>query len=97
MQPPSSRRDSLADKWGPKKTMNIAIWVFTLVTFITGYVRTFWQFIFLRLGLALGEGHHYVPAVRSIANFFPSAERGRANAAPSPPRGPWRPPSCPSW
>ena len=71
----------LADKWGPKKTMNIAIWVFTLVTFITGYVRTFWQFIFLRLGLALGEGHHYVPAVRSIANFFPSAERGRANAA----------------
>jgi sugar phosphate permease len=70
----------LADKWGPKKTMNIAIWVFTLVTFITGYVRTFWQFIFLRLGLALGEGHHYVPAVRSIANFFPAAERGRSNA-----------------
>ncbi len=70
----------LADKWGPKKTMNIAIWVFTLVTFVTGYVRTFWQFIALRLGLALGEGHHYVPAVRSIANFFPAAERGRANA-----------------
>ena len=31
----------LADKIGPKKTMNIAIWVFTTVTFLTGFVRTF--------------------------------------------------------
>ena len=60
--------------------MNIAIWVFTLVTFITGFVRTSGQFIVLRLGLALGEGHHYVPPVRSIANCFPSSEHGRANA-----------------
>src|SRR5271157_4766585 len=29
----------LADKIGPKKTMTIAIWVFTLVTGITGFVR----------------------------------------------------------
>jgi sugar phosphate permease len=68
----------LADKMGPKKTMNIAIWAFTLVTFVTGFVRTFWQFIFLRLALALGEGHHYVPAVRAIANWFPLEEKGRA-------------------
>jgi len=69
----------LADKIGPKKTMNIAIWVFTAVTFITGFVRSFWQFIILRIGLALGEGHHYVPAVRTIANWFPRHEKGRAN------------------
>ncbi len=69
----------LADKMGPKKTMNIAIWVFTAVTFVTGFVRNFWQFIVLRFGLALGEGHHYVPAVREIANWFPKAEKGRAN------------------
>jgi sugar phosphate permease len=70
----------LSDKIGPKRTMNIAIWVFTLVTFMTGFVRTFWQFIVLRIGLALGEGHHYVPAVRTIANWFPRHEKGRANA-----------------
>jgi sugar phosphate permease len=68
-----------ADKIGPKKTMNIAIWVFTAVTFLTGFVKSFWQFIILRLCLALGEGHHYVPAVRTIANWFPRHEKGRAN------------------
>jgi sugar phosphate permease len=70
----------LSDRIGPKKTMNIAIWVFTLVTFMTGFVKTFSQFIILRIGLALGEGHHYVPAVRTIANWFPRQEKGRANA-----------------
>ncbi len=70
----------LSDRIGPKKTMNVAIWVFTGVTFITGFVRSYWQFIALRIGLALGEGHHYVPAVRTIANWFPRQEKGRANA-----------------
>jgi len=69
----------LADKIGPKKTMSIAIWVFTAVTFLTGFVKTFWQFIMLRISLALGEGHHYVPAVRTIANWFPRHEKGQAN------------------
>ena len=69
----------LADRIGPKKTMNIAIWVFTAITFLTGFVRSFYQFILLRIGLALGEGHHYVPAVRTIANWFPRSEKGRAN------------------
>ena len=69
----------LSDKIGPKKTMNIAIWVFTAVTFLTGFVKSIGQFIILRLGLALGEGHHYVPAVRTIANWFPRHEKGRAN------------------
>lgn len=71
----------LADKIGPKKTMNIAIWVFTLVTFVTGFVRHFWQFIILRLGLAVGEGQHFAPALRMIANWFPREEKGRANGA----------------
>jgi sugar phosphate permease len=70
----------LADKMGSKKTMNIAIWVFTAATFLTGFVRNFSQFIMLRLGLALGEGHHYAPAIRMITNWFPKQERARANA-----------------
>jgi len=68
----------LADKFGPKKTMNVAIWVFTLVTFLTGFVRNFWQFIVLRLGLAVGEGQHFAPSMRMIANWFPREEKGRA-------------------
>lgn len=68
----------LSDKIGAKKTMNIAIWVFTLVTFLTGFVRSFWQFMILRLGLALGEGHHWSPALRMIANWSPRDEKNRA-------------------
>jgi sugar phosphate permease len=70
----------LADKFGSKKIMGIAITVFTLVTFLTGLVRNYTQFLALRLGLGLGEGHHFSPANRSIADWFPKNEKGRATA-----------------
>jgi sugar phosphate permease len=70
----------LADRIGPKRTMTIAIWCFTVVTFLTGLVQSFTQFMILRVGLALGEGHHFAPAVRIIANWVPREEKGRANA-----------------
>jgi sugar phosphate permease len=69
---------TLADRIGPKKTMTIAIWIFTIVTGLTGFVRTFWQFFVLRLGLALGEGQHLAPAMRMVANWFPRDEKARA-------------------
>ena len=70
----------LADKIGPKKVMGIAVAVFTGVTFLTGFVRTYTQFFLLRLGLGLGEGHHFSPANRTIADWFPKSEKGRATA-----------------
>jgi len=69
----------LSDKFGAKRTMNIAIIVFTCASFLTAFVRNFTQFFLLRLGLALGEGHHYTPSIKTIANWFPVHERGRAN------------------
>lgn len=69
---------TLADRIGPKKTMTIAIWIFTIVTGLTGFVRSFWQFFALRLGLALGEGQHLAPAMRMVANWFPRQEKARA-------------------
>ena len=71
----------LADRIGPKKTMTIAIWVFTIVTGVTGFVRTFWQFMCLRIGLAMGEGQHFSPALRMLANWFPRSEQARANGS----------------
>lgn len=68
----------LADKFGPKKIMGIAIVVFTLVTFVTGCVTNFVQLVLIRLGLGLGEGHHFSPANRCIADWFPKSEKGRA-------------------
>jgi sugar phosphate permease len=69
----------LTDRIGPKKTMTIAIWVFTLLTGVIGFVRTFWQFMWLRVGLALGEGQHWSAALRMLANWFPREEQSRAN------------------
>ena len=70
----------LADRIGPKKVMAIAIVVFTGVTALTGVVKTYGQFLLLRLGLGLGEGHHFAPGVKTINNWFPVAERGRATS-----------------
>ncbi|MGG1660876.1 MFS transporter [Brevibacillus sp. NRS-1366] len=70
----------LADKFGSKKIMTFSIIVFTAITFLTGTVKNFTQFIVLRLGLGYGEGHHYTPASRTINHWFPLKERGRAIA-----------------
>ena len=70
----------IADKIGAKRTMAVAIIVFTFFTFITGFVRSFGQFIALRAGLALGEGQHYVPALKMISNWFPNKEKGIATS-----------------
>lgn len=68
----------LADRIGPKKVMYIAICAFTAVTFVTGLIRNFAQFILVRLGLGFFEGHHFSPAHKAIANWFPKTEKGRA-------------------
>lgn len=70
----------LADRIGSKKVMGIAVTVFTGVTFLTGLVQNYTQFLLLRLGLGLGEGHHFSPANRTIADWFPKSEKGRATA-----------------
>lgn len=70
----------LADRFGPKKVMGIAVAVFTGVTFLTGLVQNYTQFVLLRLGLGIGEGHHFSPANRTIADWFPRSEKGRATA-----------------
>lgn len=68
----------LADKFGPKKVMNVAIITFTLVTVVTGFVKNFGQFIAVRIGLGLGEAHHFPPAAKAISNWFPYSKRGTA-------------------
>ncbi|MFD4819317.1 MFS transporter [Peribacillus butanolivorans] len=70
----------LADKIGPKKVMYIAIFVFTVITALTGAVKNFTQFLLLRIGLGFGEGHHFAPAIRAINNWFPQNEKGRATS-----------------
>ena len=70
----------LADKFGPKKVMAVAITVFTFFTFLTGIIKTLPAFIAVRLGLGLGEGFHFVPSVRALSDWFPQKEKGRATS-----------------
>lgn len=70
----------LADKLGAKKVMYIAIAVFSFATFFTGLAHKFSTFIMLRLGLGLGEGCHLTPANKTIAEWFPHHEKGRATS-----------------
>lgn len=68
----------LADRIGAKKVMYVAIVVFSAITFVTGLIRNYAQFLLVRLGLGFGEGHHFAPAHKVIADWFPKAEKGQA-------------------
>ncbi|MCL4534718.1 MAG: MFS transporter [Bacteroidetes bacterium] len=70
----------LADKFGPKKVMYFAITVFSFFTFFTGIIQNVTAFILVRLGLGFGEGFHFVPSIRTISDWFPPKEKGRATS-----------------
>ena len=70
----------LADKFGPKKVMYFAITVFTLFTFLTGKINSLFSFMAVRTGLGFGEGFHFVPSIRTISDWFPAKEKGRATS-----------------
>ncbi|NHM25765.1 MFS transporter [Desulfofundulus sp. TPOSR] len=69
-----------ADRFRPKVLMNLAIGLFSIVTFFTGLMRSFAQFMVIRVLLGIGEGLHTPPIFRTIANWFPKSEKGRATA-----------------
>jgi sugar phosphate permease len=70
----------LADKFGPKRIMAFAIVVFTFFTFLTGRIHSLMSFALVRLGLGFGEGFHFVPSIRTISDWFPPSEKGRATS-----------------
>jgi len=68
----------MADRFGAKIMMGIAIASFTAITFVTGLIKNFYQFIAVRIALGLGEGQHWTPSMKVCADWFPSGEKGRA-------------------
>lgn len=71
----------LAERFGPKRSVMVAIGVFSIVTVLSaplGY--SFAALVVLRLLLGLGEGVH-IPMLSAITSrWFLSGERSRANA-----------------
>lgn len=71
----------VAERFGPKRSVMVAIGAFSLVTMLSapwGY--SFTALIILRLLLGLGEGVHIPMASAIISRWFLPGERSRANA-----------------
>jgi ACS family glucarate transporter-like MFS transporter len=84
-QAPAGR---LGDRWGPRRVLAFAGISWGVLTVLTGLLAgtlftagvAFVALLLLRFALGVGESATYPVAARSVANWFPIAERGRANA-----------------
>jgi len=68
----------LADKFGYRKVLIIAVLLWSIFTFITGSAWSLWSLILIRFFFGLGEGSYFPAASKGIANWFPQNERSRA-------------------
>ena len=69
-----------SDRFRPTFMMKLAISIFSIVTFFTGLMRVFYHFVIIRILLGFGEGLHFPSILRTIGNWFPKNEKGRAVA-----------------
>lgn len=67
-----------ADKFGPRKVYAWAATVWSLFCGLTALVTGFWQLFIARFFFGIGEGPMGTTTNKSIANWFPRQEVGRA-------------------
>ncbi|QIQ21127.1 MFS transporter [Zophobihabitans entericus] len=67
-----------ADKYGPRKTYAWSAGIWSLFCGITGLVTGFVQLLVIRVLFGIGEGPMGTTTNKSIANWFPQKEVGRA-------------------
>jgi MFS family permease len=68
----------LADRGVRRNVVAISVAIWSLMTAVSGTVRTFWQLLIARVGVGIGEAGGSPPAHAMISDYFPIAERGRA-------------------
>ena len=73
----------LADRFGPRKVMAIAITWWSIFTSLTGFVLTLPFMLVIRFLFGVGEGCFPAASWKTISAYFPSKERGRATAIQS--------------
>lgn len=72
---------SLGDKFGPRRTMMIAVLIWVVAMFTGGLVATFTMMLVARILLGFGEGLAVPNQGIFIKTWFPPNERGFANSA----------------
>lgn len=67
-----------ADKYGPRKTMSVAVAWWSLFTAATALCFNFGTFVIQRLLFGIGEGPQGATTARTMANWFPKKEYATA-------------------
>ena len=70
----------LAQRWSAKKVVSILLAFWGTCAVATGLVSSAWQFWVVRFLLGVAEGGVFPATIILLANWFPPAERARANA-----------------
>jgi ACS family glucarate transporter-like MFS transporter len=68
----------LADRFGPRKFLTVAVVLWSCFTMATGIVRALAPLIAVRVAFGMAEAGAYPTATRAIYNWFPIRERGLA-------------------
>ncbi len=69
----------IADRWGARRAMTLALLLWSVFSVLTGRARDVWMLIWTRVFFGLGEGLHPPAAFKALSAWFSSAERARAN------------------
>lgn len=71
----------LVDVFGPRKSLMVAIFAWSVFTFLTGVFGVFyWMFIVTRLFVGLSQGILFPSASKVTQAWFPPSSRSRVNA-----------------
>ncbi len=70
----------LAQRWSAKKVVSILLAFWGTCAVATGLISSAWQFWAVRFFLGVAEGGVFPATIILLANWFPPAERARANA-----------------
>lgn len=69
---------ALADRWSRVKVLSIAIIIWSAMTAVCGLVSGFWQLLFARIGVGVGEAGASPPSHSLISDYFPLSTRATA-------------------
>ena len=70
----------LAERWSAKKVVSVLLTFWGACAVATGLISSGWQFWVMRFLLGVAEGGVFPATIILLANWFPPAERARANA-----------------
>jgi sugar phosphate permease len=71
----------LADKYGSKKIMVIALVMWSLFTIVTGFAWSLTSMLIIRFLFGVGESGFPAASSKAIAEYFPQSERAKAQSA----------------